>query len=79
MQTIKNGDTMPVSHKDFFAALYADSRDIMPRIVGPWNEQAGYTHEWTVVATRAMVGISTSGILGKNTYFLATQPAALAA
>jgi hypothetical protein len=35
-----------VTQEQFFAALYADPRDIMPRIVGSWSDETGYTQEW---------------------------------
>lgn len=71
MNTITNGQTKEVSHKEFYAALYADQRDIMPRIVGPWSDATGYLQEWTVVASRQVVGISTSGKLGQSVYKIA--------
>lgn len=36
-----------VSQDEFFAALYADKRDIMPSIVGDiYDPQSGYTKIW---------------------------------
>ncbi len=35
-----------VTKEQFFAALYADNRDIMPRIVSSWSETDGYRQDW---------------------------------
>ena len=41
-----------VSKEEFFAALYADPRDIMPAIVGEWQEPRGYLSVWKDKAGR---------------------------
>lgn len=49
----------PVTKEEFFAALYADNRDIMPSIVGQWVDGVGYTSEWrTNNCQRALFGKS---------------------
>ena len=36
-----------VTKEEFFSALYADKRDIMPTIISDWDhERGGYTSEW---------------------------------
>jgi len=55
-----------VTQKEFFKALYADPRDIMPSIEGEYNrEKGGYLSRWMTKA-RVLFGESQ----GKN-YYLA--------
>ena len=35
-----------MTKEEFFAALAADKRDIMPRIVNEWVDGEGYRSEW---------------------------------
>lgn len=49
-----------VTKEHFYAALYADRRDIMPSIVGGWDKQSGYTQEWRA-AGRQLWGKSQCG------------------
>jgi hypothetical protein len=35
-----------VTKEEFYKALYADPRDIMPTIVNSWRDDVGYIQEW---------------------------------
>lgn len=52
-----------VTKEDFFKALYADKRDIMPVIVGDWEQdKGGYKQEWrTSHNRRELFGVSQGG------------------
>jgi hypothetical protein len=59
-----------VSKDEFYAALYADKRDIMPSIVGAWSEVTGYTQEWrTNDSRRELFGVTKGR--AQSTYELA--------
>lgn len=47
-----------VTESEFFAALSADKRDIMPSIASGWSEETGYASEWRIVANRVLWGRS---------------------
>lgn len=50
-----------VSKDEFYAALSADKRDIMPSIVGAWDNDTGYTSEWRTRNTQQLWGRSQCG------------------
>lgn len=51
-----------VTKERFYAALYADKRDIMPSIVSGWSDETGYTQEWRTQDTRSdLFGVTTGG------------------
>lgn len=62
-----------VTQEQFYAALNADKRDIMPRIVGGWDEQIGYVQEWVTPRGDQLFG-RTEGRppFTPSRYFLAT-------
>lgn len=68
-----------VTKDEFYAALKADPRDIMPSIVGAYEHNGrGYTQEWrTQNSLRTLFGVTHSGtFLSRHThekYFLCNQ------
>lgn len=62
----------PVTSDEFFAALYADKRDIMPRIVSQYDPVSGFTSEWsTNNSAQVLFGKSDDADGGR--YWLVTQ------
>lgn len=61
-----------VTRDEFFAALYADPRDIMPRIRHERRHQEhGYTSDWKT-ANGAIFGVS-RGVGAKREYWLVSR------
>ena len=62
-----------VTQQQFYAALSADNRDIMPSIVGKWDDEIGYVQEWRTQHGGQLFG-RTEGrqLLGSGRYFLGT-------
>lgn len=61
-----------VTKDEFYAALYADKRDIMPRIVNNWNEEIGYIQEWRTQHGGVLFGKTDGRVHFNNErYFLA--------
>jgi hypothetical protein len=66
-----------VTKDEFYAALKADPRDIMPSIVGSYERNGrGYTQEWqTQNSLRTLFGVTHSGHFPftPEKYFLCNQ------
>jgi hypothetical protein len=60
-------DMREVTKVEFYAALYLDPRDIMPRIV---NNKWPYRSDWSTQHSGALFGRTIGDTNGKNTYYL---------
>lgn len=62
-----------VTKEAFFVSLYADPRDVMPMIDGPWSDSCGYVSEWRD-RSKALFGVSDNGGDNGSRYWLVALP-----
>jgi hypothetical protein len=65
-----------VTQSEFYAALSADKRDIMPVIVGRWSDETGYVEEWRTNDYRRDLFGKSWGVGLERHYQLFTTPEA---
>ena len=64
-----------VTKDQFFTALIADKRDIMPLIDSGWDSATGYVQVWRSQGVRALFGVTDGGThLCASRYWLVCVP-----